>query len=90
MTVVSPTAIDVMVLLASQATLTLIRSLSDEQWATAEQIVAATGYSEFVVTAELAGMRTAGVLETCGELYRLDVATVKEHFALMTADLPGV
>jgi hypothetical protein len=86
MAVLTPTPADVASLRSSRTTFR--RPLSDEQPVTAEQLTAATGYSEFVVTTQLAAMTASGCLETLGELHRMDTAKVRERLALMVADLP--
>lgn len=86
MAVLTPTPADVASLLPAQTTFR--RPLSNEQSVTAEQLAAATGSREFVVTTRLAAVTASGCLETLGELHRMDTAKVRERLALMVADLP--
>lgn len=85
MAVLTPTPADVTSLPPAQTTFR--RPLSDKQPVTAQQLPAATGYSESVPTTQPAAVTASGCLQTLSELHRMDTATVRECLAQMVDDL---
>ena len=75
---------DRIAVLATPATLAVLRSMSDGQWATVAQITEATGATEQQVH-DAFSVLSERCLENLGELYRMNCDSVRDNLAAIAA-----
>lgn len=89
MPMITPVSAEILSVFACQRALTLLKSLSDGEWASVPELSEATGLDTAGVAAGLRQLEGPGLVQQVGNLYRADSHAVDQHLAMIQIDLCG-